>query len=306
MVNDSPTMDEQNHIGRGIAFVKTGDPRLSLEHPPLVNAISALPLLMMTDLKVPFDHPSWELQPPDVYWYVFADELVWQLGNDVTKMMFLARLSVVFLTLGLALVGFHWARQLWKRPFAAPLTFLFILFDPNILANGRYVTTDLGGTLFIFLATFLLWRMWKRPSWRTWLWAGVGMGLAFGSKLSALAFVPIWGVMAILPLYEENWTRIATVGGFVEERGFNWDFSAVIRRSGMYMSAGLFSVFVVWGIFGFEWGRFAFKADWLVGLNQVTGPMPTFWRGIEQILFWSNSGRMAYLLGNFSNEGFIQ
>ncbi len=308
MVDDSPTMDEQNHIGRGIAFVKTGDPRLSLEHPPLVNAISALPLLLMRDLKVPFDDPSWvSQQPPDVYWYVFADELMWQLGNDVTQMMFLARLPVLFMTLGLALVGFHWARQLWRSPFAPHLTFLFILFDPNILANGRYVTTDLGGTLFIFLATFLLWRMWKRPSWRTWLLAGVGMGLAFGSKLSALAFVPIWGVMALLPLYRRNRTQINTD----EHRCFSDFFapsalSAVKNRLGMYVSAGLFSIVVVWAIFGFEWGRFAFKADWLVGLNQVSGPMPTFWRGIEKILFWSSSGRMAYLLGDFSLEGFIQ
>lgn len=307
MVDDSPTMDEQNHIGRGIAFVKTGDPRLSLEHPPLVNGMSALPLITMSDLKVPFDHPSWDLQPPDVYWYAFANQLVWQLGNDVTKMMFLSRLQVVFLTLGLALVGFHWAGQLWKRPFTHHLTFLFILFDPNVLANGRYVTTDLGGTLFIFLATFLLWRMWKRPSWRTWLLASVGMGLAFGSKLSALAFVPIWGVMAILPLYEENWTQINTdKHRFFSFLSASSVLSGMKNRLAMYLSAGLFSIVVLWGIFGFEWGRFAFQADWLLGLNLVSGPMPTFWRGIEKILFWSSSGRMAFLFGDFSFEGFIQ
>ena len=82
-------------------------------------------------------------------------------------------------------------------------------------------------------------------------------------------------------------------------------FSAMRNRLGLYLSAGLFSIFVVWVIFGFEWGSFAFKAEWLAGLNQNSGPMPTFWRGIEQILFWTGSGRMAYLLGEFSTEGFI-
>ena len=69
MVDDSPTMDEQNHIARGIALLRTGDPRLSLEHPPLVNTLSALPLLTMPDLRLPTDQPSWSL--PDG-WYEFA------------------------------------------------------------------------------------------------------------------------------------------------------------------------------------------------------------------------------------------
>ena len=305
MVDDSPTMDEQNHIGRGIAFVKTGDPRLSLEHPPLANALSALPLLTMQDLQVPFDHPSWDLQPPDVYWYVFADQLMWQLGNDVTQIMFLSRLPVVFLTLGLALVGFHFAKQLWRAQVAAYFAFLCILFDPNVLAHGRYVTTDLGGTLFIFLATFLLWRMWKRPSFSKWLLAGIGMGLAFGSKLSALVFVPIWGVMALLPFYEIGTRMNTDEHRFSSSPSVPSAFSAVKNRFLMFLSAGVFSILVVWGIFGFEWGPFAFKAEWLAGLNQFSGPMPTFWRGIEQIALWSTGGRMAYLLGEFSTEGFM-
>ena len=46
LIGDSPTIDEQNHIARGLAYLRTGDPRLSVEHPPLVNTLSALPLLM--------------------------------------------------------------------------------------------------------------------------------------------------------------------------------------------------------------------------------------------------------------------
>ncbi|MGH9760981.1 MAG: hypothetical protein ACREDR_44550, partial [Blastocatellia bacterium] len=34
--NKSATLDEQNHIARGLAFLRTGDVRLSLIHPPLV------------------------------------------------------------------------------------------------------------------------------------------------------------------------------------------------------------------------------------------------------------------------------
>src|SRR5690606_26418052 len=83
-------MSEPNHLARGAAFVKTGDPRLSLEHPPLINSLSGLPLLLLPDLVYPFDHPSWtEMQPPDIYWYNFADQFVWRVNHDVTRMIFL-------------------------------------------------------------------------------------------------------------------------------------------------------------------------------------------------------------------------
>jgi 4-amino-4-deoxy-L-arabinose transferase-like glycosyltransferase len=296
LVGDSPTMDEQNHIGRGLAFVHSGDPRLSLEHPPLVNALSAVPLLTLS-LDIPFDHPSWtEKQPADVYWYVFGEELMWQRGNDVTQMIFLARLPIVVMLLGLALVGFHFARQLWGRR-AGFVAFLLLLFDPNLLAHGRYTTTDLGGTFFMFLATYLLWRLWSRPRdeklrpywhWHLWLWAALGMGLAFGSKLSILTFVPIWLLLALLPQPEVD-----------------WQWRAALRRVAQLLTAGLLSIGVVWLIFGLEWGTFFFSSEWLLFLNEWRGPMPTFWAGIEKILLLSGGGRASFLMGEMSSEGFL-
>ncbi|MCB8985051.1 MAG: glycosyltransferase family 39 protein [Ardenticatenaceae bacterium] len=290
LVGDSPTMDEQNHLARGLAFLRTGDPRLSLEHPPLVNALSALPVaLLMPDVTLPLDDPSWtELSPPDVYWYVFAEQMMWHSGNDVTTMIFLARLPIVFLTLGLALVGYHFAREVWGRP-SAPFAFFFLLFDPNVLAHGRYTTTDLGGAAFLFLAAFLLWRMWQQPqwTWRSWLLASIGLGLAFGSKLSNLVFVPIFALLALLPLYP----------------GRGW--KTAVRRLVQYLTAGLASLLVVWAIFGFEWGPFRFAAAPWAALNQFNGPMPTFWAGIAQILALGSGGRAAFLLGQFSTDGFV-
>ena len=292
MVWDSPTMDEQNHLARGLAFLRTGDPRLSLEHPPLVNAISALPLLTLPDVKLPLDDPSWERQPPDVYWYIFAEKLLWEYNHDATRMIFLARLPVVFLTLGLALTGFHFAREAWGK-LAGLAAFVLLLFEPNILANGRYVTTDLGGALFLFLAIYLLWRMWRlhEPwlagwSWRHWLAAAVGLGLAFGSKLSTLIFVPIMVVTAVLPLYGTGWQ--------------GWG-----RRLIQFLTAGLLSILVVWVIFGFEWGAFQFGDGVWASLNQFSGPMPTFWAGIAKIADLGSGGRASFLNGQFSTGGFL-
>ena len=293
MTGDSPTMDEQNHIARGLAYLRTGDPRLSVEHPPLVNVLSAVPLLTMPEIKLPLGEPSWERQPPDVFWYVFAEQMFWQENRDldIQKIMFLARLPVVYLTMALALLGWHVAQRMWGRPAGLFVLFL-LLFDPNILAHGRYVTTDLGGTFFVLLATFLLWQLWqgeREGRGRRWLWAALGIGLAFSSKLSALAFAPIWALQAALPLYGQEHKR----------------WQAAAWRLGGLLAAGLTALVVVWLVYGLEWGSYLFLDPRLTPLNQWQGPLPTFLSGIERILLLSEGGRPAFLLGEFSSSGFL-
>jgi len=294
--DDSPTMDEQNHVARGLAFLRTGDPRLSLEHPPLVNSLSALPLLTMPEIRLPLDDASWNQREG---WYRFAELLFWEANNDVTRMIFLARLPVVFLTLGLALVGFRFATELWGRP-AGLFAFPMLLLDPNILAHGRYSTTDLGGAAFLLLATWLLWRAWQceeRCFGRVAI-AGVGLGLAFGSKLSILLFVPIFTLLALLSLCaKERWT------------------TGVVRRLGRLLMAGLVSLPVLWLIFGLQWGPLDFISydagrrgllpQLLASLDGTAAPMPTFWAGVEQILLLSGGARPSFLLGETSMEGFL-
>lgn len=290
LVGDSPTMDEQNHVARGLAFLRTGDPRLSLEHPPLINSLSALLLLTMPELRLPTDHPSWERREG---WYEFADLFLWRYNHDVTRIIFLARLPIVWLTLALALLGYRFAGEMWGRAAALPALGL-LLFEPNLLAHGRYATTDMGATLFTFLTTWLLWRLWRLPGRRRWLaWALVAgaMGLAFGSKLSALGFVPLWLALAVLPLYPSGATS----------RG-----RAAITRVLQLVAAGAAALLVVWLIFGLEWGRFAFVSAALEAYNRLAGPMPTFWAGLEQAALLGGGGRSpAFLFGRFAENGFL-
>jgi len=289
LVWDSPTMDEQNHLARGLAFVKTGDPRLSLEHPPLVNSLSALPLLTLPEIQLPFDQPSWtDQEPAGLYWYFFADALLWEVNQDVTRMIFLARLPMVLLLLALGLVGFHFAREMWGKK-TGLLAFFLLLLEPNLLAHGRLTTTDMGGTFFVFLAAYLLWRLWQLDgwSWPQWLWLTLALGCAFGSKLSTLAFLPIFTAVAFLPFGHGRYWR------------------NTFKRLLQLASAGLSTLIIIWLIFGLQWGTFNFQSNALAFLNQTTGPMPTFWAGIEQILLLSGGGRSAFLLGQYSDSGFL-
>ena len=59
MLQKSPTADEAaHHIATGYSFLKTRDFRLNSTAPPLMEELSAVPLLFMNDLRLPLDHPS--------------------------------------------------------------------------------------------------------------------------------------------------------------------------------------------------------------------------------------------------------
>ncbi|MFT5193046.1 MAG: 4-amino-4-deoxy-L-arabinose transferase-like glycosyltransferase [Cellvibrionaceae bacterium] len=284
LIIDSPIIDEQNHLTRGYSFLTTGDPRLSIEHPPLVNLLSAIPLNLVDELQFSADHTGWQNRE----WYSVATRFFWQDGNPVTLMVFLGRLPIVFLTIFLALTGFRFGNRLWRQP-AGLLTFSALLFDPTIFAHGRYITTDLGGTLFIFLATFAVYNLFhtdqSRPIQAIFL-AALTIGLAFASKLTSLVFIPIWIVLALLPLYSQN---RSTIG----------------RRLAHLVTAGIASLFVLWAAFGFEWGNFLFIDESMLWLNRFSAPMPTFWSGIERITLISGGGRPSFLWGQYSTEGFL-
>jgi hypothetical protein len=277
-------MDEQNHLARGLAFLRTGDPRFSLEHPPLINAISALPLLTVEGIRLPIDHPSWN-QPQG--WYIFAEQLLWEYNEDVSRMIFLARIPIVFLTLALALVGYRFSLNFWG-PTAALFSFLIILFDPNILAHGRYTTSDIGGATFLLLCMFALWRMWRAETGglKLVIVGGITLGLALGAKMSNLVFVPIFAVMALLPIY-----------------GGQWSGAKALKRFGIFAMAVLISLGGLWMIFAFERGPLNFSPFGLSLFERLSLPMPTYWNGVGQILQISGGGRPSFLLGKFSTQG---
>ncbi|MEM8861777.1 MAG: phospholipid carrier-dependent glycosyltransferase [Chloroflexota bacterium] len=198
----------------------------------------------------------------------------------------MGRLPILFLTMMLALAGFYAGNKFWGKP-AGWLVFVGLLFDPSIFAHGRYITTDLGGTLFIFLATLAIYNLFQTKE--TWpvkqiaLAAGA-IGLAFSAKLTSTTFVPIWIVLALLPIYTD---------------------SKIWRRVNHLALSGMGSLLVVWALFGFEFGPFLFVDESTQWLNGFSGPMPTFWSGIERIALLSSGERASFLLGQFSTDGFI-
>ncbi len=274
----SQTSDEGAHLAAGYSYLKTGDFRLNVEHPPLIKELAAAPLLGL-DLAFPWG-PLWDDAEEWNIGRIFVHEN--RVPNDT--ILFLARLPMLGLSLLLGWAIFRWARRLFG-PGGALLSLGLYAFDPNVVAHSCLVTTDLGVTLFIFLAVYALWCWAERPVPRTLGLAGLALGGAFASKFTALWLLPIFaalGVVLILtgaPLPRRPWTaRSATAGADAPARARILSFAA--------------ATLVIAGI------------ACLVVLACYAGTgLPAFARGLQTGLSHSSKGHVAYLMGRLSDSG---
>ncbi|MGW8318864.1 MAG: ArnT family glycosyltransferase [Candidatus Promineifilaceae bacterium] len=201
----SAAFDEQYHVAAGYAYLRTGDFRMSLSHPPLINLISALPLLTLEDIRLPTDHPSWQAGD----YFQFADVFLWQVNDNPQQILEWARVPVVILGLLLLLGLFFWARQMIGAP-AGWLIIFLAAFDPNLLANARLVTTDLGLACFLLLALWRFWRWLESPTKANYVVAGLLAGLTMASKFTGIFIWPILvGILLIYPGYNhKRWLQL--------------------------------------------------------------------------------------------------
>ncbi|MEZ4641268.1 MAG: phospholipid carrier-dependent glycosyltransferase [Chloroflexota bacterium] len=154
-VQKSATVDEQSHLFRGVAYLKSGATHFLLGHPLLASSLSALPLLTEPNLQLPVNEPAWTAGDWSLAEMRFCGD--WRITHSGC---FCRRLPVIWMTLLLgALVG-RWGRQLAGRK-AGLLAMALLLLDPNVLAHGRFITGDLPLTLFFLLTVYGYW-LWMR------------------------------------------------------------------------------------------------------------------------------------------------
>jgi hypothetical protein len=189
----SVTYDEHSYIAAGYAYVKLGDQHIITGAPLLLNALSALPLLSLPDVRLPVDDPSWA----DSDFHPISEHFLWDVNENTDQIVFLARVPLMLLELLLLVFCYRWARELFGV-WGGLLSLALAALDPNLIANGRIAATDLGSAALLFIATYWLWRLLQRPTWGHLLAAGVTLGLAQATKFSALLFLPICGLLFLL------------------------------------------------------------------------------------------------------------
>ncbi len=206
----SIVFDEGPHLAIGYATLRTGDLRLQPVHihPPLANVMAAAPLLLQADLPDPRSVGGWEIASLSA----ITDAIVWQYPHP-RRLAMASRFPIILMTLLLGAVVFRWASDLFG-PRAGLVALCLYAFDPNIIAHGSLVTTDMAVTLWGTAALFLTARYLRRSRWGYWVGAGVTVGLALASKVSALSLLPPIGVLCLLGPRSLPWRRrfLAAVG----------------------------------------------------------------------------------------------
>ena len=186
---NSITWDEDDHIYAGYMSWKHGDFGLNPEHPPLVKLVAALPLLEMP-LKMPV------LQDRFFKHEAFLGGKDFFFKNDANAMLFRARMAVTFFTLLLALLVFLAAQEMFGTV-AGFIALGLLVFDPNLLAHGAVVGTDVGLSCFTFASVYAFYRYVKVPSsWRL-IVVGIATGLALICKHTGILVFPMLFLLAI-------------------------------------------------------------------------------------------------------------
>ena len=191
MSQESLVIDEFAHIPAGFSYLKFHDYRLNPEHPPLMKLLAGFPLL--------FYHTKYDEK-------LFEQREEWEFGRRffllqnkdmMESMIFASRMPMILLGLLLCISVFFFAKKLYGAKAGLLASFLTAL-SPNILAHTRYVTTDLGITLFYFLSVYFLWRFLQKQTWKNLILLGVVLGCAFASKFTALFIIPVFGILLLI------------------------------------------------------------------------------------------------------------
>lgn len=191
------TFDEAFYLAGGHSYLVTGDTRMvNRYHPPLAQCLTAAPLLSL-HLNPPERDPAWWLPKSDLTSRAFALRFLYHNRAPWRSILMRGRLMMVALAVVVGLVVVLWAWELGGRG-AGLAAGLLYAFSPNLLAHARLATTDFPVAGLSFAACYLLWRFYRRPGPGRLLLAGLVLGLALLSKLSALIFCPVVLLLSLL------------------------------------------------------------------------------------------------------------
>ncbi len=266
----SITFDEPAHLACGLQYVAQHVYVYEPQHPPLARAMAALgPYLDGSRL---LDAPNMILEGVAVLYH----------GGHTGRTLALARLGILPFFILACLVVYFWARRYFGNPVAVVATGLFTLL-PSVLAHAGLATTDMALTACLG-AAFLSLLVWvQKPSLQHSLLFGAATALAVLSKFTALGFLPVAAVFALvvyLATERPGWKRLA----------------ALIReRAAPLAVAVLVGALVVWSGYLFSFGA---VPGWSVRL-----PAPELFDGIRRAMRHNAGEGGGYLFGQLSPTG---
>ncbi|MEK7657856.1 MAG: glycosyltransferase family 39 protein [Patescibacteria group bacterium] len=312
---ESATMDELAHIPAGYGYVKYLDFRLNPEHPPLVKALAAFPLLFQK-LNFPTDKSPWQTDI-NGQWAAGA-QFLYESGNNADTIIQWSRLGPMLLTLILIIFIYIWSKELIGRWWALFPTFLFA-FSPTVLTHGHYVTTDIGAALGIFIATYYFVKFLFGQSRRHLIFAGLAFGIAQSMKFSAFLLIPFFifliTVFLIWKIYHD-WRQTAPSARL---KRFSIRGLRYFKSISAIFIIGYILIYAIYFLFTINYPIEKQVADtkfiltsfsgapaeiniWMAG-NKILRPLGQYLLGVLMVLQRSSGGNTGYFLGEVSAGG---
>lgn len=233
-VRTSATVDEPFHILAGQRHWRCGDFGINPEHPPLLKLLATAPLNFRR-----LSEPPWECGSkftPKFDGFSYGSTFI--VENGIDKVVIPTRLAASSMSILLALLVFLAAWEMFGRWEA--LTALAILaFEPNLIAHGSIVTTDMAISATAFGAVYALYRFGKEQTLLRFLIAGLALGLMLAAKHSAVIFVGIlFALLLADTLFFRNETSLV---------------HRILSRTAAFAGMFLIGLAILWSFYGFRY-----------------------------------------------------
>jgi hypothetical protein len=232
----SQTPDEANHLLGGVRSWKYGDFGTNPEHPPFAKLVAALPVLRVP--SPPVLQYSWRFKSEN-----FSKGAEFLYTHDADGMLWRSRVAVSVFTFALALLVLAAGSEIFGAGTGLVALLIFV-FEPNLLAHGAMVTTDMAATCCFFAAVYAFYRWRKHPTvWRI-IVCGIAAGLALGAKHSGLFLIPVLFVLAVIEVFAASSENKAGRS--------KWRKDA-LHTAVSQAVAGVIAYAILWAFYGFRY-----------------------------------------------------
>ncbi len=271
------TPDEPMHIIRGYAFMRLGKDQIASCwpcSPVLAGSLIGSGLSLEPNLQLPSkDDPAWT----DGKGFPLQESFLWFNSALPQRMIFLARLPIIAVSLLLGALIFRWASQR-SGPGAALGALTMVVFCANILAHARLATTDVVATATFALSVYTFTRALDSPRRVTWLASGVAFGLALAAKISAVWLPAAFFLLVVVRVWQARHDRR------------RW-----LAPIGLLMGTGVIGLLTLWAIY-----RFTIEPLTPGGIPVMA---PAYWREWQAFNEYLKDPLPGYLFGQMSKFG---
>jgi hypothetical protein len=327
---DSAIDDELAHIPAGYGYVSQLDYRLNPEHPPLIKALAMLPVLMFVQPTYPINNTAWTSEVNGEW--DMGTAFLYNSGNDANAIIQVGRIMPILVTILAIILVWFLARRIMGNLWALLPTFLFAL-DPNVIAQGHYVTTDVGAAFGVLLSLFFFLKYLDKPTTKNLWYAGLAFGIAQITKFSTPLLVPLFIFVVFVLWLRDLVSQWNTADASRRAKTFFFGLCRSAWKLALLFAIGyVFIVYPIYFLFtsgypiqkqvsdttailaSFASGptpagqmckgiRCIADADiWMAG-NHVLRPVAEYTLGILMVLQRADGGNTIYFLGHVVQSG---